>query len=715
MKTRTHDLIHIALALLCPLAFAPSVKAQVSKAEIFDYVRTVWKVTDKTDAALEELINNSPADVSYGGIPFKDLISFLLKVPEIYSALGNDDYRTAAKLASEFAAEKVFSEALKQAGLSSISAPVFAAFYPIDAALQSFLRAVKTATFDYQCRLYVAARKAGNSHDSILGLRGGDLIDAVGSVAPQGLLTKDDDDWLYATGRYTGNNPGVFGYTPNQLYEHARLLYETQQTRLQQGDVERALGNAFRALAYPSAPTIVQQPRDGNYSEGGSLRLSVVASGVAPLRYQWFRNGQTVPGAIQSAYTAAEGDAGDFEVEIIDGNGLKVWSKTVTVSVTPAGAAVALTAPSTGAEVAGTTTVRASSTAATKVGFYVDGLLRFTDTLTPFSWAWNTTLDDNGSHTLTAKAFNSSTLLGTSAARTVTINNATVPTCNDAGEPNNSSLSATPLAFGTQTSGFICTSSDVDWFKISISTPSILQISLTVPAGLDYDLELYGPDARWIAGSYQEAGTNEVIEQLAVTPGSYYFRVYGHPVGRGSSSGTAPYQIVATRTDAAADTITSGEINQPATWAGVVELVGDVTIGPGGSLRILPGTQIRSLAGVDQRASGVDPNKIENYIPHDINRLSGDLRASASAGRFDFAAVQAGFRIRGGHGMLQQAMGAMPLGRVGRDRVPAFRAIGWICHSAQFFTSARTNLSAAKGYRAGEGGPIMVSPSWMMA
>lgn len=102
------------------------------------------------------------------------------------------------------------------------------------------------------------------------------------------------------------------------------------------------------------------------------------------------------------------------------------------------------------------------------------------------------------------------------------------PPCTDAYEPNESSQTASgPLASGSSRSGKICTSTDVDWFKVNIATPGALSFSLTVPAAKDYDLELYGPSNTLVASSNNAVGQNEAFSYTASTVGTYYLRVFG--------------------------------------------------------------------------------------------------------------------------------------------------------------------------------------------
>jgi hypothetical protein len=89
---------------------------------------------------------------------------------------------------------------------------------------------------------------------------------------------------------------------------------------------------------------------------------------------------------------------------------------------------VSITAPAAGATVSGTVSVTASASdnvGVTKVEFYVDGVLKNTDTLTAYAWSWDTTTATNGSHSLTAKAYDAALNVKTSTAVSVTVSNAT--------------------------------------------------------------------------------------------------------------------------------------------------------------------------------------------------------------------------------------------------------------------------------------------------
>ena len=127
----------------------------------------------------------------------------------------------------------------------------------------------------------------------------------------------------------------------------------------------------------------------------------------------------------------------------------------------------------------------------------------------------------------------------------------TPTTCSDNYEPNDTSTQAYGyLSSGSSYSGKICSSSDVDWFKVNITTKGTISLNLTVPSSKDYDLELYDPSYAWIAGSYS-SNTSESISKKITTTGIYYIRIYG---SNGSYSATNSYTLTYTFTSTSNDT-----------------------------------------------------------------------------------------------------------------------------------------------------------------
>lgn len=87
------------------------------------------------------------------------------------------------------------------------------------------------------------------------------------------------------------------------------LYYLSRGTGATTGVVRRIVFSGAQA------PTITQQPQNQTVSVGQPATFTVVASGTAPLSYQWHRNGTGISGATSSTYTlpsAAPGDDGSL-------------------------------------------------------------------------------------------------------------------------------------------------------------------------------------------------------------------------------------------------------------------------------------------------------------------------------------------------------------------------------------------------------------------
>ncbi len=84
-----------------------------------------------------------------------------------------------------------------------------------------------------------------------------------------------------------------------------------------------------------SAPSIIQQPVSVVTSVKQPISFSVVASGTAPLTYQWRKNNTDIPMATQSTFTILEAqltDAGTYSVVVTNGLG-SATSSLVTLTV----------------------------------------------------------------------------------------------------------------------------------------------------------------------------------------------------------------------------------------------------------------------------------------------------------------------------------------------------------------------------------------------
>jgi hypothetical protein len=88
-----------------------------------------------------------------------------------------------------------------------------------------------------------------------------------------------------------------------------------------------------------SAPSITTQPSNQTVTVGQTATFSVVASGSAPLTYQWRKNGITIAGANSASYTTpatAQTDGGSLFSVIVSNSAGNVTSANGVLTVNPA-------------------------------------------------------------------------------------------------------------------------------------------------------------------------------------------------------------------------------------------------------------------------------------------------------------------------------------------------------------------------------------------
>ncbi len=85
------------------------------------------------------------------------------------------------------------------------------------------------------------------------------------------------------------------------------------------GNVAGTATSSAAVLSVNVPVSLGTQPVGGALNAGGSVSLSVTATGTAPLTYQWFRNGEPIAGATGRTHTLAgaqESDAGAYHVAV---------------------------------------------------------------------------------------------------------------------------------------------------------------------------------------------------------------------------------------------------------------------------------------------------------------------------------------------------------------------------------------------------------------
>lgn len=92
------------------------------------------------------------------------------------------------------------------------------------------------------------------------------------------------------------------------------------------------------AVAVVPPPTITTQPTNRTVVAGQSTTFTVVASGTAPLTYQWLKNGGAISAATSATFSLAsvsQNDAGNYSVAVSNAGGT-VYSTAATLTVTAA-------------------------------------------------------------------------------------------------------------------------------------------------------------------------------------------------------------------------------------------------------------------------------------------------------------------------------------------------------------------------------------------
>ncbi|HQF17230.1 MAG TPA: hypothetical protein PLI05_09205 [Methanotrichaceae archaeon] len=97
----------------------------------------------------------------------------------------------------------------------------------------------------------------------------------------------------------------------------------------------------------------------------------------------------------------------------------------------------------------------------------------------------------------------------------------------DQNEPNNQVGDSTDIGLGQSVSGYICPVDDVDFYKIYVDAPSILEVKLeAVPESMRARIDLYGKNFNWITRKdASNAGDTITLESDLSGPGSYYIAV----------------------------------------------------------------------------------------------------------------------------------------------------------------------------------------------
>ena len=206
-------------------------------------------------------------------------------------------------------------------------------------------------------------------------------------------------------------------------------------------------GVNFTDTAASAAPTITTQPTNQTATAGQTATFTVVATGTAPLTYQWQKNGVNVSGATAASYTTpatTTADSGATFRVVVSNTAGTVTSAAATLTVTAATVTPSITTQPTNQTVtAGQTatfSVAATGTAPLSYQWNKNGSAMAGATSSSYTTPATTSSDSGSSF---AVAVSNSAGKVTSNAATLTVN-AAAPTV---------SFSPTSLTFGSQPLG----------------------------------------------------------------------------------------------------------------------------------------------------------------------------------------------------------------------------------------------------------------------
>ncbi|MGR8930002.1 MAG: Ig-like domain-containing protein [Gammaproteobacteria bacterium] len=197
----------------------------------------------------------------------------------------------------------------------------------------------------------------------------------------------------------------------------------------------------------------------------------------------------------------------------------------------------------------GTITFRATASdnvGVSKVEFYVDNMLKGTDTTTPYSMELDSRTLSDGSHSLLGKAYDNEGNMGISSAVTFSIDNSGgSPTTYNEVENNGTTKLANVVANNiSDIVGYIENSFDQDYFKLEIPAGQSLSVTMKGPAR-DYDLYLISSNGSRLRTSTNVGSSESVTYTNAgSSTANYYLKVV--PFG-GAYSKSEAYTLTLSR------------------------------------------------------------------------------------------------------------------------------------------------------------------------
>jgi hypothetical protein len=166
--------------------------------------------------------------------------------------------------------------------------------------------------------------------------------------------------WSRNGSAITGANGSIYT-TPATVSGDNGATFTVKVSNVAGSQTSNAVTLTVTATAVP--PTITTQPQNQTVTVGATATFTVVASGTAPLSYQWSKNGTAIAGATSASYTTPATVIGDngstfsaqvsnaagsttsnaatLTVKQLSGNGAPIMFQHIASSTNPAGNGIA--------------------------------------------------------------------------------------------------------------------------------------------------------------------------------------------------------------------------------------------------------------------------------------------------------------------------------------------------------------------------------------
>jgi hypothetical protein len=178
---------------------------------------------------------------------------------------------------------------------------------------------------------------------------------------------------------------------------------------------------------------------------------------------------------------------------------------------------VSITSPANGATIAGMTTISATASdndGVSKSEFYVDNVLKLTDTSSPYSFSLDTTGLSNSAHTIRADAYdpsNNKASAQVSVQVSNTVEDTVLPTVSIKYPLNGAAVSGTTTISATASDNLAVS-------KVELYVDNILKSTDTSsPYTFSLDTRLYGNGAHKIMALAYDTSNNKASAQISVT------------------------------------------------------------------------------------------------------------------------------------------------------------------------------------------------------